>query len=367
MRTLVCNFWEIIVLVSVIMTVIGFLKSLRKTDNMSDVYVWLMVCGILGLGGVAFSFFTSTKVINVVGMEMSNAIQTLQEIDLKADIQPEGSMASDVIIEQSVMGGEYVAKGTVISLITSHTESGDSDINFEATDQKSSNPPIKTDENDEQLSNSPFPSDENKVSDTPASSPQVPASQPQKSDQEDSTVLLPIPSQNAIVPTWPIFDNTTNSNGDFPATPLPEEVNTPNPPLISGNYLYLKTSDVDLGTLMYIDSENIAHTIVDPDTSQFEILNVTLYIDADEALGLEASIHFENGAGFGLTNAFYNGMQMEVSAGTYLIEFVGEYVTDGPYIMEDDGSISYFRRACKVEVTFDHSGNYVLHLDWGDM
>lgn len=367
MRTIVCNFWEIIVLISVIMTVIWPLKSLRKTDNTSNTYIWLMIFGILGLSVVVFFFFTSAKVINVVGMEMSDAIQTLQEIDLKVDIQPEKSIASDVIIEQSIMGGEYVVKGTVISLTTSHTESEDTDINFEATDQKAPNSPVETDEDNEQLSNSSFSSDGNITSGTPVSSPQISAQQPQTPSQEDPAVLSPTPPQDAAVPTWPILDHVSDLNDVFPTTPLPEEANTPSLPLISQKYLYVKTPDVDLGTLMYIDSEDVAYTIIDPDTSQFEVLNVTLYIDSDEALGLEASIHFENGAGFGLTNAFYNGMQMEVSAGTYLIEFVGEYVTDGPYIMEEDGSISYFRRVCEVEVTFDHSGNYILHLDWGDI
>lgn len=362
MRTLVCNFWEVILLISVIITIIGSFKG-KKTEDPFNVRIWLMFLGILGLIVVAFFFFTSAKVINVVGMEMSNAIQTLQEIDLKVEIQPEESIASDIIIEQNIMGGEYVVKGTVILLTTSHAENRTTD--FGVNDQKAPNLPAKTD--NEELTNSSSSSNMSTSSDTSTSSPQIPNQQLQIPDQENSLSSPPIPPQDATVPTGPILDDITDPNELSPVTPWQEEVNTPNSPLMPGDYLYLKTSDVDLGTLMYIDSEDVAHTIVDPDISQFEVLNVTLYIDTDEALGLEASIHFENGAGFGLTDAFYNGMQMEVSAGTYLIRFVGEYVTDGPYAIEEDGSISYFRRTCEVEITFDHSGNYILHLDWGDI
>ena len=126
MRTFVCNFWEYILSFSVILGIVSTFihgnkkrsqqnqKESKRSSNM--LFTLTTVFCIFTLCITSYCYQTSSKVSNVIGSEVSNAVQTLQEADFNIKIFPSKYNMSDIITEQHPDSGEYLSKGSTIYL-----------------------------------------------------------------------------------------------------------------------------------------------------------------------------------------------------------------------------------------------------------
>ena len=110
MRTFLCEAWVIISILSVVAAILGLVFK----DALEDLSGFIVGLATVAIIVSAVTYYGSTEVINVIGMDKNNAIQTLQETGLKTDFNQENT--SSTITTQSVTGGKWVKNGTVIYL-----------------------------------------------------------------------------------------------------------------------------------------------------------------------------------------------------------------------------------------------------------
>lgn len=311
-RTVVCNVLVFIYALAGLSGVLSILGLLRKPNGSGQqgdkegrgyvLYALFAVVAIVGLLLATYYHVTSTKVANVVGFDLGNAIQTLQEADIYVEVRPDGASWNDAVIEQSVAAGVYVSRGSTITLITDHTD----DI---APDGGGDEPGL------------PEP-------------PSLP---------DDGME----PSDNGAESTEPTDSSEPPESGQFSSS-------------LSEEYIYFKRDDVMVGSLGYLEPDGSFGYVNDPDLSEIQVLRITLFTDSDVGLGAAASISLRSGPGFAMTTAFYNGMSFDISPGTYNILFCSPEKAD----LFGEGQPIDPQYLSSVEVTFDHSGDYTVHVEW---
>ena len=360
MRTFVCNFWEYILSFSVILGIVSTFihgnkkrsqqnqKESKRSSNM--LFTLTTVLCIFTLCITSYCYQTSSKVSNVIGSEVSNAVQTLQEADFNIKIFPSKYNMSDIITEQHPDSGEYLSKGSTIYLYVDHSVSSD-----------------KSDIMDVQTTSGHITSNSENLTDHTSFS-NIDTSLP--SNIENESPLLPIVSPPSVdtsvsnsIPEPELPPSIDSSNPEDKDIDLSEQLPNWNDILVPGRYLYLKAYYEDTGSLTYVDSEHVTHHISDPVIPGLVTHNISLYADSSEVVGDDINITLESGAGIGLSETFYNGMSFEISAGTYVVELIGEPYTDGPFIENEDGTVTYGRQVFTEMITVDHDGDYTLNIE----
>lgn len=300
------------------LSILGLLRKPNGSGQQGDkegrgyvLYTLFAVVAIVGLLLATYYHVTSTKVANVVGFDLGNAIQTLQEVDIYVEVRPDGASWNDAVIEQSIAAGVYVSRGSTITLITDHTD----DV---APDGGGDEP----------------------------GTPEPPSLPDNEMEPSDNGVESTEPTDSSESPEYPESPESPES-GQFLSS-LPEE------------YIYFKGDDVTVGSLGYLKPDGSFGYVDDPDLSEIQVLRITLFTDSDVGLGAAASISLRSGPGFAMTTAFYNGMSFDISPGTYNILFCSPEKAD----LFGGGQPIDPQYLSSVEVTFDHSGDYTVHVEW---
>lgn len=358
MRTFICNFWEYIVIFSVILGIVSpFIHGIKKhkqqnqkedkhTSNSLFNFI-IGLCVVFTLSITAYYYQTSSKVLDVVGSSVSNAVQTLQETDFNIEILPIEYSMSDIIVEQRPNAGEYLSKGSTVYLYIEHLDSPDSSDKKDAKDKQTA-------------SGNAASNPDNLINETGSIETDTSLSTNDENKNPGLSIVAP-PSTSTSASTTvqdPVLPNSNPEDID-----LPEQNSSWNDVLVPGRYLYLKASYEDEGSLTYVDSEDVTHHISDPDISDIKTYKISLYADSSKAIGDDINITLESGAGVGLSETFYDGMSFEISAGTYVVELIGEPYTSGPYIENEDGSVTYGRQVFTETITVDHDGDYILNIE----
>lgn len=356
MRSFICNFWEIIVIVSTIVSIASFASAFIHNKSRAPFYV-CMACCILLVATTGYVYFQSAKIADVVGLELHDAIPLLRQSDLYAVIEPENFDMSYIISKQDPQPGTYVKKGSNIKLFT-QTQNKNSlalpDDSLSPNTQNTNSSVQSSDQNLPQASGTTLNPDH-----TPTLN-----DNDQLGDFQTIDTTLP-PSQNQGSPPY-----TANNIPDV--EPYTTEASSDESLSISAstypistwkNYFYLKRPDDEYGYLFYVDHDDTTHVIEDPVLDGIDIIQVSLFVDDEKVIGRETTFCLDSGAGSDLTNAFYQGITFETSPGTYVLGFVGGEIHDGPYLVEDNGDISYFREYYESTITFECSGEYQVFIN----
>lgn len=349
MRTFICNFWGYIAIFSVILGMINVFGSKKRDDQNEYKYTGSKLfknlgsfCIILILSITAYCHMTSSKVPNVVGCDVSNAVQTLQEDDLNMTLLPNDYNLSDKIVEQNPEAGVYLSKGSVVQLYVEHSETSDSSDKRERAYL-------------ENISNNT----ENFINETDSTPKDVfLSSNIVNKNQDNSLISPPITSTSASTS----MQEHTSSNSNLGDINSSVQSSNDSDILVPDRYIFLKTSLEDEGSLIYVDSEDVTHHISDPDISDIKTYIISLYANNDKVIGADINITLQSGAGIGLAETFYDGISFEISAGTYVVELIGEPYTDSLYIENEDGSVTYGNYVFSEIITIDHDGDYNLNV-----
>ncbi len=120
MRSFVCNFWEVIVIVSTVAGIVSSILAVKSRKKIVLRIIFAVVCAtVLIVTGLVH--LSSSKITNVVGLELRDAVSLLRQSDLYAVITPEGCEMSDIVSEQDPLPGTYVKTGSKIKLTVSPT------------------------------------------------------------------------------------------------------------------------------------------------------------------------------------------------------------------------------------------------------
>lgn len=185
---------------------------------------------------------------------------------------------------------------------------------------------------------------------------------------------LPSPSNNQTYDDHPSLDEVPSPATGLPAEPDEPRISdiSPEPVLSDGirltpgaggtysGFLYLRFPGESSGRGIYESSGEITSLLPD-ENAWFDTVTVTLTPGDDRITGGLVDICLEDGSGFSLAESFQDGLTFEVSAGTYQMIIRGTEMTEGPYIVAEDGTASYVRETFFVTVTFDHSGTYIIY------
>ena len=321
-------------------------KEDKHTSNTSFNFV-IGLCMAVTLSITAYYYQTSSKVSDVVGSDVSNAVQTLQAADFNIEILPSEYNMSDIIAEQCPHAGEYLSKGSTVYLYVERFDSSDFSDKKGVVDKQTASGNITN--NPEDLINEP---DSTEI-DTSSSSNEV--------NKSPVLTIVPTPSASTSISTPTQEPVSPSSN--------PEDIDLSgqnsnwNDILVPGRYFYIKTSYEDEGSLIYVDSDDMTHHISNPNIPDIKTYSISLYTDSSGADGADINITLESGAGIGLSETFFAGMSFEISAGTYVIELIGDPYTGAPYIENEDGSVTYGRQVFTETITVDHDGDYILNIE----
>lgn len=118
---LIFEFWEIICIVSVIITVIAIFQSNKKEGKSKIIFVFFEYAFLLILLIAALINLLCTKVPNVVEYDYNLALYSLRNNNLEVQIK-EGYTADsyDKILAQNIDPDTIVKKGTIIELTTNN-------------------------------------------------------------------------------------------------------------------------------------------------------------------------------------------------------------------------------------------------------
>lgn len=110
MRTLLCESWLIICIIATVSGITGIV--FRKA--LGELFGWLTGFAIMALLICGITYNGSTKVDDVIGMNIENAIQTLQENGLKVTVNENN--VDKLVKTQSIEANKWVKNGTEILL-----------------------------------------------------------------------------------------------------------------------------------------------------------------------------------------------------------------------------------------------------------
>ena len=120
MRNVICETFVFLMIIAgtgILGTIITLLCKLISKEAATFWSILFVIVGIYS----GITYYNSEKVDNVIGFLLGNAIQTLQEkgFDVEKD---EEATQFDIVIAQSSEGGNWVAKGSTITLTTEKNE-----------------------------------------------------------------------------------------------------------------------------------------------------------------------------------------------------------------------------------------------------
>lgn len=111
MRTILCKLWLSISLLGGAFFVSAIYQWIKAKKRRGFLFILGVICIIIP----GFTYLNSVKVINVVGLRVDSARQTLQSIGLLVELDF-NNLDSEIVLRQNILPDSYVKKGTCIIL-----------------------------------------------------------------------------------------------------------------------------------------------------------------------------------------------------------------------------------------------------------
>lgn len=118
-------------------------------------------------------------------------------------------------------------------------------------------------------------------------------------------------------------------------------------------FLYFRQPGYQTGQGVWEDTGDFIELEYSPDF-WFPVVSATLQTDDARLIGSTVQIRCTDNSFFNFSQPFYNGYTFDISAGTYLIQFIMNGDDSG-------GDIPSFRDTYQITVTFDHNGSYWIY------